>query len=148
MSNKIKQSGLENNYTDSLYHEWFVIMNDAAEFSMFKEDGSDTMWKDVLNYSESTIHIIGVRPISVAKAEKINNYPDHNYTVIASINKPFQLENTIFSTVPYMMRRKHIADGYMQTFYVIGSDINGNEFYIINKYGEYKQGNNKLLQWN
>jgi len=148
---KTKQSGMEERYSDSLNYEWYIIMDDATEFSMFKTDGSETMWKDVLDYTPaiSTIDVVGVRPFSAAKAAAINNNQTHQFTVIASANIEFsrKLTNPQKGFTPYMMRRKQYVGTVIQQFYVVGIDTDGNQFFIINHLGEWQQGNNKLLQW-
>ncbi len=148
---KVKQSGLEGSYSDSLYFEWYVIMDDATEFSMFGADGSETSWRDVLDYTPTTSNIdkVGLRSFSDAKAALINNHQDHQLTVLASSRVNFQKKLTAPQKgfVPYMMRRKHHADGYIQQFFVVSYDKDSSVFFIINNQGAWQQGDNKLLQW-
>ncbi len=148
---KVKQAGLEGSYSDSLYFEWYIIMDDATEFSMFKNDGTDTMWRDVLNYTPSTSNIdrVGMRPFSQTKADAINNSQVHQYTVMATNRKIFEIQLTAGQKgfVPYMMRRKQHYNGYLQSFFVVSYDENSSVFYIVNSNGDFQQGDNKLLQW-
>lgn len=148
---KNKQAGLEESYTDSFYYEWYVIMDDATEFSMFDDTGGDTMWRDVLDYtpSTSTIDEVGLRPFSQAKADLINSHQGHQFTVIASTRKKYtrKLSNPQKGFVPYMMKRKQIYNGYIQTFFVVGLDTDGSQFFIVNHDGDFQQGDKKLLVW-
>jgi hypothetical protein len=148
---KIKQSGYERLYTDSFLYEWYVVMDDTTEFSMFNADGSEQSWGDVLAYTPSTSNIdeVGLRPFSVAKAEAINNNQSHQYTVIASSNIEFSrtLTNPQKGFTPYMMKRKQHIGVKIQTFFVVGHDADGSQFFIVNYLGEWQQGDNKLLQW-
>lgn len=148
---KTKEIGIGERYADSLYYEWFIIMDDATEFSMFDDTGDDTMWRDVLDYSPaiSNIKKVGLRAFSQAKADLINSHQGHQYTVIVSTRKDFSvtLSAPQKGFVPYMMKRKQIYNGYIQTFYVVGLDTDGDQFFIVNNNGDFQQGDNKLLVW-
>lgn len=147
---KVKQVGMEFSYTDSHYYEWVVEFDDATIISRFNADGSERMWKDVLDYAVThDIKSLGVQVFPQAKADVINSRQDHQEMVISSTRQEYSynVPGPQKGKIPYLMRRKQRIGTETKTFYVFGIDTAGDTFYIISDQGQVQQGNIKLLQW-
>lgn len=150
MPRKTKQAGLEGSYSDSMYYEWYVEFDDSTEMTMFYADGSERMLRGVLDYlPTSDIKRVGLLPFDTTKADAVNNHQDHDFTVISTVKSPYyyNIPGAKKGKVPWLMRRKQHVDGYIQMFYEVGPDKDGDEFYLIDKDGNFQAGTSIPMKW-
>lgn len=128
-----------------IVYEWLVFFKDNSFLAQFNSDGTENLWKAVIEKHESGIYIkrAGWVPFSLERVNKINAVNRTNRYIAKLIPAHFiEIDNGI---LPFIRRRMSFswygAKGHNQEyFYILGAggdekiDTNGGKSFINGYY--------------